>query len=449
MSRIPRIPLPKRWPQHVKTALIHTISLAATAFIAASGRASNRKGKLTQLQVQINRAHQEIALLKEEIRLKDRRFSRVSSQRRPYYRPVERLQILQLKAARGWSTAQTAKVFHLNEQTVVSWLERIDEEGEKALLQMPVPVNKFPDFVRAIVRQLKAFFPKLGKDHIAKVLARAGLHLGVTTAGRMVKDKALKDADEEIAVVEGADLVETRIVTSKYPGHVLHADLTVVPTSSGFWVPWLPHSWSQVWPFCWWVAVVIDHFSRSAIGFAIFKKKPTSLEIRSFLGRAISKAGKAPRHLITDKDSIFFCDGFKRWCKRKDIRPRYGAVGKHGSISVVERFIKTLKNGCTREILVPLRLDAMRREVSFYCDWYNQYRPHSFLEGRTPCEVYDGLSPANAKPRFEPRPHWPRGSPCASPQAKIKGETGARLVLIVGFFEGRRHLPVIELRRVA
>jgi len=108
-----------------------------------------------------------------------------------------------------------------------------------------------------------------------------------------------------------------------------------------------------------------------------------------------------------------------------------------------------MKDGCTREIVVPLPQNAMRRELSFYFGWYNEFRPHSFLEGRTPREVYDGLSPANAKPRYEPRPAWPHGSPCAGPQARIKGTRGARLVLQIGFFEGRRHLPVIELERAA
>jgi hypothetical protein len=30
------------------------------------------------------------------------------------------------------------------------------------------------------------------------------------------------------------------------------------------------------------------------IGFAVFKKKPTSIEVRSFLGRSFQKAGKTP-----------------------------------------------------------------------------------------------------------------------------------------------------------
>ena len=32
---------------------------------------------------------------------------------------------------------------------------------------------------------------------------------------------------------------------------------------------------------------------------------------------------------------------------------------------------------------------------------------------------------------------------------KVKGMKGSRLVLVIGYFEGRKHLPVIELKRVA
>ncbi len=64
----------------------------------------------------------EIALLKEELRIKDERWSRLSSRRRPHYTAIERLRILELKAARGWSREQAARIFLLDEQTVrVLW----------------------------------------------------------------------------------------------------------------------------------------------------------------------------------------------------------------------------------------------------------------------------------------------------------------------------------------
>ena len=71
--------------------------------------------------------------------------------------------ILEFKAARAWSLAQTAKVFLVEPATIASWLKRIDEAGDAALVQLREPVNKFPDFVRYIVQRLKTLCPSLGK----------------------------------------------------------------------------------------------------------------------------------------------------------------------------------------------------------------------------------------------------------------------------------------------
>ena len=67
-------------------------------------------------------------------------------------------------------------------------MKRIDEEGPDALVQIREPVNKFPHFVRYAVQRLKTLCPTLGKVKIAQILCRAGLHLGATTVGRILKE---------------------------------------------------------------------------------------------------------------------------------------------------------------------------------------------------------------------------------------------------------------------
>jgi transposase InsO family protein len=106
----------------------------------------------------------------------------------------------------------------------------------------------------------------------------------------------------------------------------------------------LPHSLIQQWPFCWWVAVAIDHTSRLVVGFALFPERPTSLDVCRFLDRAISRADAKPKYIIADKGDQFWCSHFKRWCRGRHIKPRFGAVGKHGSRAVIERFIRSLKD---------------------------------------------------------------------------------------------------------
>ena len=105
--------------------------------------------------------------------------------------------------------------------------------------------------------------------------------------------------------------------------------------------------------------------------------------------------------------------------------------------------------GRTRRILVSFDFGKMRRELSLYALWFNEFRPHRALGGRTPAEVYDEREPANRKPRIEPRSKYPEQSPCAAPQAPVRGPTGVKLRLIVSFLEGRKHLPIVELKQAA
>jgi len=127
----------------------------------------------------------------------------------------------------------------------------------------------------------------MGKVRIAQVLARAGLHLGATTVGRMLQTEPVP---EEAAASGEIGILETRPVTALHPDEIRHIDLTTVPTAAGFWVPWLPFTWPQAWPFCWWVAAVVDHFSRAVVGFAVFFRLPTSLGFQRSLGLAIQRA---------------------------------------------------------------------------------------------------------------------------------------------------------------
>jgi putative transposase len=347
-----------------------------------------------RLKAENDRFRQELALRQEELRIKDARMGQMAPARRPHYPATERMAILELRAVRGWSSEQTARTFLVTADTIRSWLQRIDETGAKALVQTSLPVNRFPDYVRYLVQRLKVLCPMLGKQKIAQVLCRAGLHLGTTTVGRILKEAPYaKPPGKQVASPQSTEETQAenvlaeaaqRVVTAKRINHVWHVDLTLVPTELGFWTSWLPFSLPQCWPFGYWVGVVIDHFSRRAMGFAVFQKNPDSRDVRSFLGRAMHRAQARPKFLICDKGMQFWCLGFMVWCRRKAIRPRFGAVGQHGSIAVVERFIQTVKVECTRRLLVLFRAKTFRQELLRFAAWYNQHRPHTTLGGRTP-----------------------------------------------------------------
>ncbi len=436
--------LPPGWPRFVKSAVLRTISLAHYTIVAARAKTAEHFGAHPHRTFERERCTQELSLLREEMCIKDARMAQVPAHRRPRYGPTERLAILELKSVRGWSLAQTARRFQVTAATISSWQRRVDEGGPGTLLKLPRPVNQFPQLVAYLVRRLKILCPALGKRKLAATLARAGLHLSATTVSRMLRDDSPPPPS-----VPTPQLKKRRVVTARQPNHVWHADLTAMPIGGGFWCAWPPLALPQCWPFCWWVAVVVDHFSRRVMGVATFARQPTSESMLAFLGRTIARTGMTPKYLVCDRGCQFDCHGFRRWCRRHGIRPRYGAIGRHGSIAVIERCIRTLKELVGQLPLVPLRRKAFRHELDLVADWYNEHRPHETLGGRTPNEAYYRRFPAHRRPRHEPRSRWPRGSPCAKPWALTRGRPGAQLELEVKFHAGRRHLPVVTLKRVA
>ncbi len=427
LSAFQGVPLPKDWPEHVKLAVIHSIALAHRAITYSRSFAINSSIERVRFAGNLDRVQNDSALLREEIRIKDARTARLPPRRRPQYSPQERMAILELRAARAWNLAETARTFMVEPETIASWMKRAADK-EDGLLQLSQPVNRYPDYVRYIIQRLKTLCPTMGKVRIAQMLARAGLHLGATTVGRILKEEPVSDEPDSHVIEEEE---KERVVTARYPNHVWHVDMTTVPTA-GFWVPWAPFCLAPVWPFCWWVIVVIDHFSRTVIGFAVFKKQPAAADVIAFMAKAIRAVGMPPKHLISDQGKQFTSEEFREWCsaKPREIRQRYGAVGEYGSIAILERLIRSMKNECTRRILVPLSEEGIRREITLYVNWYNQHRPHQALGGRIPMDVYFGIE--DEMPCFETR-----------------GKDVAILRLVVTRLDGRRHLPIVELKRAA
>ena len=137
-----RIPLPKGWPKRVRSGVLQAISLAHFSLTYTRSWAANSWNARIRLKQENDRLQQELALVREEMRIKDSRMLRIPAQRRPHYPPTERLAILELRAARGWSRSQTARRLLVTTATVCSWMGRLDEEGPRGIVQIRVPVQR-------------------------------------------------------------------------------------------------------------------------------------------------------------------------------------------------------------------------------------------------------------------------------------------------------------------
>ena len=89
-----------------------------------------------------------------------------------------------------------------------------------------------------------------------------------------------------------------------------------------------------------------------------------------------------------------------------------------------------MKDLGTRQIIVPLNMADMRRELSLFLFWYNEHRPHLSLNGRTPQDVWNHSPP---KPSIK----------------TLYNKDLPAMTLDVSYFEGRKHLPIVDIKQAA
>jgi transposase InsO family protein len=267
------------------------------------------------------------------------------------------------------------------------------------------PVRRFADVVRHTVQSM-ALVGFGGSDMIARILARAGWKISSRTVGRIRR--------EPLRLRPSPSTDAGRSVRAKYPNHVWMADLTEMPGLFRL--------------FAWKLALVFDVFSRMPLGWKLFKAEPAASEMTSLIEKAASRHGR-PKHFVSDQGSQFTATELRQTLDRLGIRQRFGAIGKTGSISLIERFWRTLKSVSAVKILKPLIERDLERRIAAALAFYALHRPHQALGGATPAEGYSGLTPAHLS-AIPP----PRGRP---------GERVAFDAPTIAFLDAERRLPIL------
>jgi hypothetical protein len=156
----PKVPLPMHWKKHVKSAILHVISLAQYATAYTRSWATDSRNARVRLTAVKDRLEQERALLREEIRIKDARMARLPAHRRPQYTAVERMATLATDAAQS-----------LLAQLTWERVQNVLSEAELAVLRAAVSETRFTNssLVKATGK---------GKQNVAKYINRfLELHL--------------------------------------------------------------------------------------------------------------------------------------------------------------------------------------------------------------------------------------------------------------------------------
>ncbi len=225
-----------------------------------------------------------------------------------------------------------------------------------------------------------------GNQRIAQTLARAGWKLAAETVRRIRKEDSAPIPEPAVGKPR------PRPLEAFYPNHVTMADLTEI--SSVFRL------------FAFKLAVVFDVFSRFPLAARVFSHEPSGSDIADLFLSAVKRFGP-PQHFVSDRGSQVTSDVFREALRQLSIRHRFGAIGKVGSIALIERLWRSAKSLHGIGILPPLTQHELERRVKLALFYYAYLRPHQDLEGATPAEIYFGLPPAHlsavSPPRARPR----------------------------------------------
>jgi transposase InsO family protein/DNA-binding transcriptional regulator YiaG len=384
-------PLRDASPPAALPALLHATHLLGIALGSALGKLRDTGVTAAKMFEKTEESALLLRMMREAAEILGARWDKVPERQRPHYPPEQRFRILRIRNFLGLSQRETAAMFRVSVETIARWeTEAMNPggEGPRPLIAPNPPVRRFADVVRAVVKTMElAGFG--GNDLIARTLARAGWKLSSRTVGRIRRERWPSPPPPEAA--SGVP----RAVRAKRPNHVWMVDLTDVKGLFGF--------------VTFKVAVVFDAFSRMPLSVWVFSKEASALEIARFVSKAARRHGR-PAHFISDHARCFTGEIFRRKLLLLGVKQRFGAVGKKGSIALIERLWRTLKDTLGLRLLRPSVAEDLMEKVELGLLHYAHFRPHQGLGGATPAEAYFRRTPSHLAaippPRGRPGEGW-------------------------------------------
>ncbi len=262
--------------------------------------------------------------------------------------------------------ATMARVFAVSEAGYYAWRQRPPSAhavADKMLLKRVRTIHASSRQTYGVPRvhaELRAGGEKHGRKRIARLMRAAGLvgasrrRTGVTTTRR---DKDARPAP---------DLVDRNFVASQ-PNQLWVADITFVPTASGFL----------------YLAVVLDAWSRKIVGWSMANHLRAELVLDA-LEMAIGQ--RRPGNVIhhSDQGSQYTSLAFGKRCSEAGVRPSMGSVGDAYDNAMCESFFATLECELLDRRRFASQAEARMACFSFIEGWYNPVRLHSALGYRSP-----------------------------------------------------------------
>jgi len=360
------------------------LNTAVSLLIRAALLAARFSGRVRRRSLQRLAAKDADAKAKEILFLKDRvyqlemQLSILQKQltkkgKKLRYEVRERLLILWHIEAFQIPKRRVSRYFGIARSTLYRWLHKIEDQRPA-----DAPANKTPTEIASLVWEITRANLSWGRIRIANQLKLLGIFLSASTVRNILQRPRPGNSPTTPAATmeEVKEKPESRSIPAWYPNHVWSVDTTRIRC----WGLWTIQ-----------VLVAIDHFSRKVVSVAPLQG-PNAGWIIEVLDQVMHEHG-APKHLISDQAPVFVGAAFAKLLEQWNIKPRFGAIGRHGSIAVTERVIKTLKYEWLRCVPIIKGFDHLTLLCSEFESWYNAWRPHMTLGGLRPDDFYHNRRP--------------------------------------------------------
>jgi len=361
-------------PSAENLTVVGSLFVKATILAAKRAGAARRTALESIATMSIDQKDKEIVFLRDRVEQLELQVSILQKHvgkkaRSPRYSLAERLHVLWFMEVFQIPRRKVTDHLGIARSTLYRWMHKIDD----ACPTPPPPWNRTPNEIALLVWEIAKTNLTWGKFRIANQLGLLGVFLAASTVRNILsRPKSPPAPSQSAKVVDEPNEEDTgRSIVASYPNHVWSLDRTTV-------LRW------GLWPIH--ILVAIDHFSRKVVA-AIPLEGPNAGWVCDAIEHAFRTFGP-PKYMISDHEGVFIGAAFKELLNKWHVKQRLGAVGKHGSISVTERVIKSLKYEWLFRVPLIKGFDHLTSLCEHFEIWYNSFRPHMRLDGARPDDFY-------------------------------------------------------------
>jgi putative transposase len=240
-----------------------------------------------------------------------------------------------------------------------------------------------PELLKELQRIARKF-KRFGYRRAWAMLKRAGKKMNVKKVHRIWKKEGLA-----LRKKPGRKRLKTgRSVPLKalYPNHVWTYDFMLDSTADGRAIR---------------ILTIVDEFTRECLAIHLERSMP-AVVILEVLERLFRERG-GPEYLRSDNGPEFVAKIVQAWLERKGTKTHYIAPASPWENAYGESFNDKVRGECLN-MEVFYSLAEAKVVVESWRRHYNEERPHSSLDYRTPLEFRDGWQGAELKSSLSPAP---------------------------------------------